>query len=56
MRELELIVSNFDHSSKQMSVSKPESLSSPHVVLDTIKHTLQIYKQNLEETTAEVTC
>lgn len=54
MRELELIVSNFDHGNQQMSASKSENPSSPHVILDTIKHTLQIYKENLDQTAAEV--
>ncbi|XP_067928660.1 coiled-coil domain-containing protein 171-like isoform X2 [Watersipora subatra] len=60
MRELELLVANFDlmptsAGSLPREVSSDESKPmSPSAILDTIKHTLRIYKQNLEQTTSEL--
>ena len=63
MRELELLVANFDIEPKATNSLSREARSddskpmSPSIILDTIRHTLRIYKQNLEETTTEVgTC
>ena len=61
MRELELLVMNFDldadthrlRSSRTADTDEEKPLS-PNVILDMIKHTLRIYKQQLEQTTAEV--
>lgn len=62
MRELELIVSTFDLPSTSPRFSRKDQRrselddkpTSPNVILDTIKHTLRIYKQNLEETSSQV--
>lgn len=61
MRELELLVANFGtvspHSSSREAMSQDgDKPMSPSAILDTIKHTLRIYKQNLEETTDQVGC
>ena len=61
MRELELLVMNFDldadthrlRSSRTADTDEEKPLS-PNVILDMIKHTLRIYKQQLEQTTGEV--
>ena len=61
MRELELIVANFELAptatsslSRELRSDEEGKPMSPSVILDTIKHTLRIYKQNLEQTTTEV--
>ena len=61
MRELELLVMNFDldadthrlRSSRTVETDEEKPLS-PNVILDMIKHTLRIYRQQLEQTTGEV--
>lgn len=61
MRELELLVANFDleadsyrpRGSRSGDADDNKPLS-PNVILDMIKHTLRIYKQQLEQTTSEV--
>lgn len=56
MRELELMISGFelgpDGQKKEVKVT--EDLSSPPLILDTTRRTLQVYKQNLDRTTEEV--
>lgn len=58
MRELELMVANFDLSPSGAHRSENNGTAdkpmSPHTVLDTIRYTLQLYKKNLEDKTAEV--
>lgn len=61
MRELELLVLNFDLGadsyrlkSSRSAESAEDKPLSPNVILDMIKHTLRIYKQQLEQTTGEV--
>lgn len=60
MRELELLVANFEMSSPGTSSLHLErkrdedKVMSPAAILDIVKHTLKLYKQKVEETTTEV--
>lgn len=57
MRELELLIASFEitpDGQKRDSSRPSETSLSPPVILDTIRRTVQVYKDNLDKTAEEV--